>query len=641
MFSKATPMLDSPHHAEPRLTKAQLSALTIGCIGVAYGDIGTSPLYAFREAAKAVSHGGPLLPLEIYGILSIIIWSVTLIVTLKYILFLLRVDNRGEGGSLSLMALALKATTPGKRDFSIVLGIGMVGAALFYSDAAITPAISVLSAVEGINLMTEKDISHVVLPLAIILLLFLFSAQKRGTQKVSLFFGPVMCVWFMVLSFNGIIWILKDPSILKVFNPWYAINFLIHHGEISLIVLGAAFLSVTGAESLYADLGHFGRKPIQIAWLILVFPALILNYIGQGSLLLSNPTAIENPFYLMVTDDWLIPMVLLSTLATIIASQAVITGAYSLTRQAIQLGLLPRLEIRHTSESQEGQIYLPKINRLLLLGVLFLCVVFKSSSALASAYGIAVTGTMIVSSMMAFYVMWRVWGRNPVLAACLVLPFLLLECVFLTANMLKVFEGGIVPLACAAMLTLLMYVWVAGTRYLRRKDHRQAIALTDLMERLERETPARVPGTAIFLTSSPHDAPIALIQNLKHNKCLHEHNVVLTIINTEMPKISDAHRIVIDPINSSMTRVLIHFGYMETPDVPKAIHMARVMGLDVDPMDSSYFLGKRSIISDPKRGLPEWQDHIYIALARAAASATDFYRIPSDKVVELGIQITV
>lgn len=640
MYSKATPLSQNPHD-EQGSSKSKFWLLAMGCVGVAYGDIGTSPLYAFREAAKAVAMDGTILPAEIYGILSLIIWSITLIVTLKYIVFLLRINNRGEGGALSLMALALRSSTPGRRSFNVILAIGTIGAALFYSDAVITPAISVLSAVEGINLATATDISRLVLPISMVLLFGLFYAQKTGTQRVSTFFGPVMVIWFLVLAFNGLLWIVKNPAILSALNPMYAIHFLFEHGVMSLVVLGAVFLSVTGAESLYADLGHFGRKPMQTAWLILVFPCLLLNYFGQGALILQNPSAIQNPFYMMVSPEWLFPMVILSTIATIIASQAVITGTYSLSRQAMQLGLLPRLEIRHTSEQHEGQIYLPKINRLLLLGVLLCCVAFRSSSALASAYGIAVTGTMIVSSTMAFIVMWRVWKKSIFFSLCVVIPFIITEMVFLSANMMKVLDGGIVPLALAGCLTLLMMTWLAGTRYLRRKDHRQAVPLTDLTEILERDPPARVPGTAIFLTSSPHDAPIALLQNLKHNKALHEHNVVLTIVNTELPRIDDEHRIVVDPMKSWMTRVVINFGYMEMPDVPKFLNAAGKHGLDIDMSSVSYFLGKRSIISDPKRGLPEWQDHIYIALAHSAASATDFYRLPHDKVVEMGIQITV
>lgn len=621
-----------------KASRSHFWLLTVGCVGVVYGDIGTSPLYAFRESITQAAAGAIPQSTEIFGVLSLIIWALILIVSLKYVLFLLHVNNRGDGGILSLMALAQRAV--GRSRTGIVLFLGIVGAALFYGDASITPAISVLSAVEGIGLVTPA-FHGMALPIAIVILFILFSIQKRGTGKVSVLFGPVMVVWFLVIGVAGLFGIIQNPLILFSFNPLYGFSFLFHHGLISFVVLGAVFLAVTGSETLYADLGHFGIKPIQTAWLWLVFPCLVLNYLGQGAFVLNNPAGITNPFFLMVPDWALLPLVIMATAATITASQAVITGAYSLTRQAIQLGLLPRMEIRHTSVKQEGQIFIPKVNRLLLYIVLLLCLTFGSSSALASAYGIAVSLTMIVTSLLAFIVLWKVWKKNVFVAALIALPFVVIESVFTSANMLKVFDGGFVPLLMAVLLIVMMMTWVSGTRYLRKKDHRQSIGLTDLMERLDREQPTRINGTAVFLTSNPHDAPIALLQNLKHNKVLHDHNVVLTILNVDVSKIPDDQKIIVEKLSSTMTRVLVSFGYMEIPDVPRALILAQCYGLEINLDEASFFLGKRSIISDPKRGLPEWQDHIYITMARSAASATDFYRIPYNRVVELGMQITV
>jgi len=611
--------------------------LTLGCIGVVYGDIGTSPLYAFREAAMHATVDGIIQANEIYSLLSLILWALIVVVTCKYILFLLRANNRGEGGILSLMALAQKAAGR-KPGFFFMLGL--IGAALFYGDAAITPAISVMSAIEGLKLVTPA-FDKVVLLISVLILFLLFSFQKRGTQNISVLFGPIMTIWFLAIGLAGIGGILQNPSVIVAFNPLYAITFIMTHGVVSLVVLGSVFLAVTGAETLYADLGHFGRKPIQTAWLILVFPCLTLNYMGQAAAVLVNHAAADNPFYMMLPQWALLPMVGLASVATITASQAVITGTFSLTRQAIQLGLLPRMEIRHTSERQHGQIFLPKINRMLLIAVTFLCLLFGSSSALASAYGIAVSGTMLVTTCFVSSVIYKVWKRSLAFTICLVLPFFCIEIVFFIANLLKIFDGGYVPLMLAGFLVLLMYTWVAGTNYLRRKDHRRAISLTDLMEKLDRNPPTRVPGTALFLTSNAHDAPMALIQNLKHNKVLHTHNYVMTIVTTETPKVPDNQRMQIEIISSSITRMVVSFGYMETPDVPRALILARQQGIDINIGETSFFLGKRSIISDAKRGLPEWQDHIYIAMAKSAASATDFYRIPYNQVVEMGTQIAV
>jgi KUP system potassium uptake protein len=647
--------------------KSPFMALTLGCIGVVYGDIGTSPLYAFREAAKHVAENGIVGRPEIFGLMSIIIWILIINVTLKYVLFLLRVDNRGEGGGLSLMALARKASG---RFAGTVFFLGMLGAALFYGEAAITPAISVLSAVEGMELVAPGFTSYV-LPLVIVILIILFSVQKNGTERVAVFFGPIMTFWFLLLGFLGLTGITRNPEVLYAVNPYYAVHFLLEHGKLAMVVMGAAFLAVTGTEALYVDLGHFGRRPIQTAWLGLVFPCLVLNYLGQGALVLSHPEAASNSFYLMAPSWFLIPLIGMATMATIIASQAVITGAYSMAQQAIQFGLLPRMEIRHTSTHHEGQIFIPKVNRILLFVVLALCIIFQSSDNLAAAYGLAVNGTMIVTTVLAFTVVWRVWKKPVWFAACVTVPFLCVELVFLWSNLLKFLAGGFVPMCLASFIILLMVRWVRGTRYLYRQAHRRTVSLSDLLETLDRDPPARVEGTAIFLTSDPQVAPVALIQNLKHNKILHAHNVILTVVTTHSPKIADDQRFIIEHLSSTLTRMIVIFGYMETPNVPRALSIARQHGLTLNLQEASFFLGRRSIISSsahrlqdnlaqawlqrsdgrssshripfakPQHGLPEWQDHIYIALAHSAVAATDFFHIPRNQVVEMGTQMAV
>ena len=473
------------------------------------------------------------------------------------------------------------------------------------------------------------------------ILVALFMVQSRGTAKVAAFFGPITAVWFIAIAIPGVTNIARDPQILLAFNPAYAVSFLAGHGMIGLITLGAVFLAVTGAEALYADLGHFGRKPIQTAWLVLVLPSLALNYLGQGVLVLANPKAIENPFFLLYPDWALLPMVGLATAATVIASQAVITGAYSLTQQAIQLGLLPRLEIRHTSEALFGQIYMPRVNMLLLIGVLLLVALFRSSSALASAYGIAVTGTMVVTGMLAFVVIRKVWKWSPLATAALMVPFLVIDITFLGANLLKVFEGGWVPLALGAVIMLVMYTWRRGSRILFEKTRRLETPLAGLVATLEKKPPLRVPGTAIFLTSDPQSAPTALLHSLKHYKVLHEKNVILTIETDPMPRVDADERVRIEPIGQTFSRVVLRFGFMETPNVPQALAIARKLGWKFDIMSTSFFLSRRTLKPAPRSGMPRWQDRIFIALARSANDATDYFQIPTGRVVEVGTQVTV
>ena len=624
-------------HGTPGALGSGFWALTLGSMGVVYGDIGTSPLYAVREAVSAATGGAAATPDAVLGVISLILWALTIVVTLKYVVVLLRADNNGEGGTLALMALA---TRVGGRWAEIVAALGIIGASLFFGDALITPAISVLSAIEGLKIVTPAFDPYVV-PLTIVILLALFAAQSRGTARVAAFFGPITAIWFVAIAIPGIVAIAGDPWILLAINPFYGLKFLVSHGVIGLVTLGAVFLAVTGAEALYADLGHFGRRPIQTAWLAFVFPSLALNYLGQGALLLADPSAIENPFFLLYPNWAQLPMVLLATAATVIASQAVITGAYSLTHQAIQLGLLPRFEIRHTSETREGQIYLPRVNTLLLLGVLLLVTTFRSSSSLASAYGIAVTGTMVVTTTMAFVVIWKVWRWSPLAAALLITPFLLLDLTFLAANLLKVVQGGWMPLALGSLVLTAMYTWRCGTRLLAEKTRRQETPLDQLVVMLERKPPIKVPGTAVFLTSDPHSAPTALMHSLKHYKVLHEKNVVLTIESVHTPRISPEDRVRLESVGSTFLRVYLRFGFMETPNVPRALGIARQLGWQFDIMSTSFFLSRRSLKPAAQSGMPRWQDRLFIMLARSADDASSYFRIPTGRVVEVGTQVTI
>jgi KUP system potassium uptake protein len=616
---------------------AGFAALTLGSIGVVYGDIGTSPLYAFREAVIAASAGGAVTSQAVLGVLSLILWALIIVVTLKYVLILLRADNNGEGGTLALMALAQRGVTRGAA--TIVL-LGIISGALFYGDAVITPALSVLSAIEGIKLVTAALDPYVV-PLTVVILVVLFAVQSRGTARMAAFFGPVMLVWFAIIAIAAVAPIVRHPEVLLSLNPLYAVSFMLHHGIIGFVTLGAVFLAVTGAEALYADLGHFGKRPIQTAWLFIVLPSLALNYLGQGALVIADPKAVENPFFLMFPDWALIPMVALATAATVIASQAVITGAYSLTRQAIQLGLLPRFEIRHTSEAHSGQIFMPRVNRMLLIAVVLLVLMFKSSSALASAYGISVTGTMVVTAMMGFVVIWKVWKWSALAAAALIAPFLFLDLTFLAANLLKVLEGGWVPLALGAWVMLLMYTWRRGSRLLFEKSRKLEFPLADLVAMLEKRPPQRVSGTAVFLTSDPVSAPTALMHSLKHYKVLHEKNVILTIESAATPRVDPSERVRLEQISPTFTKVTLRFGFMESPNVPKALAIARKLGWQFDIMSTSFFLSRRALKPAAHSGMPRWQDHLFIALSRTANDATDYFQIPSGRVVEVGTQVTV
>jgi KUP system potassium uptake protein len=612
--------------------------LTLGAIGVVYGDIGTSPIYAFREAVVAATGQGIVAPETVLGILSLILWSLFLLVTLKYVFVLLRADFNGEGGTFALMALA---QTVAQRSRHIILVLGVIGASFLYGDAAITPALSVVSAVEGLKVITPA-FDRAIAPLSLVILIGLFAMQRRGTASVAALFGPIILVWFAALSIIGVICIADEPSVLAAFNPGHGATFLLNNGFVGVTVLGLVFLAVTGAEALYADLGHFGRKPIQAAWFAIALPALTLNYLGQGALVLGRPAAIENPFFLMFPNWALWPLVLLTTAATVVASQAVITGAYSVTRQAVQLGLLPRFAIRHTSGEMAGQIYLARVNWLLLIAVLFLVAVFKSSSALAAAYGVAVTATMITTTLMAFFVFWRRWGWPVWKVAALLLPLLLIEQIFFAANVIKIFEGAWVPLAIAISLMLVMLTWVKGTTILNAISRKKDDASLDwLVSTLEKKPPHRVNGTAVFLTGSPDAAPAALLHNLKHNHMLHERNIVLTVKTADVPRVPNNERVRIGKISDSFSAVSLTYGFMETPNIEQGLAICRRRGLNIEPSSTSFFLSRRVLRPTSRSQMPVWQQKLFIWLAGSAEDAAAYFQIPSDRVVEIGTQIVI
>ncbi|HXE01432.1 MAG TPA: potassium transporter Kup [Hyphomicrobium sp.] len=612
-------------------------ALALGSAGVVFGDIGTSPLYAFKEAITAATQRGLTAAEATLGVLSLIFWSMTLVVTMKYVLLLLRADNKGEGGMFALMALG---QTVAKRSAPLLGALGIAGASFFYGDAVITPAISVLSAVEGLKLVAPQ-FEQAVLPVSIVILTILFWMQARGTDRVAKFFGPVMCVWFTVLALGGLMHISDNFHVLKALNPLHGILFVYHHGMIGLTVMGLVFLACTGAEALYADLGHFGRRPITTAWLYFVMPALVLNYFGQGALVMSNSNAIENPFYLLYPDFALIPMLILSTFATVIASQAVITGAFSLTRQAIQLGLVPRFEIRHTSESIAGQIYMPRVNWLLYVAVLVAIFSFRTSTNLAAAYGVSVTAAMVIDTMMAFFVIWKCWQWPLWRVFAVVVPLLLIEQAFFAANILKLLEGGWVPLVIAGFLALIMFTWVRGTRVLAKVTKRNEADLDWLVRKLEAKPPHRVPGTAVFLTGDPYAAPTSMLHNLKHNRVMHERNVILSIRTEDTPRIARHERITIDRISDRFLRIVARYGFMETPSVPKILEHARRKDCNIDIGATSFFVSRRSLRMTAKSELPRWQERLFIALAASAEDATTYFQIPTDRVVEVGTQVAI
>ena len=616
--------------------KQGFAALVVGAVGVVYGDIGTSPIYAFREALHPIANGGAGRP-EVLGLLSLLIWTLILIVFVKYVLFLLRADNRGEGGVLALYTLVRLAI--GRRSVP-VLTLAIGGAALFAGDAMITPAISVLSAMEGAGLVFPT-LEHWVVPATLIILVLLFWVQRKGTAAIAGAFGPITVVWFLTLAGLGLWQISGNPGVLAAMNPGWGAGFLWHHGEVAFIVMGAIFLAVTGAEALYADLGHFGRRPITIAWVILVFPALVLNYLGQGALVLRDPTAISDPFFRMAPESLLPVLVMLTTAATVIAAQAVISGAFSMARAAIQLGLLPRMSIRHTSHDQSGQIYIGVVNWGLLMGVVWLVMTFETSSALASAYGIAVTGTMVITTVLAvLYLVNTGILRLPV-AMMLVAPIALLEFAFLGSNLLKLWDGGFVPVLIAMAIGTLMWAWWRGTQIMLAKYHKLAISVPSFVKSMGHSSAHIIPGTAFFLTPDPEVVPTALLHNLKHNRVMHEQTVFLTVETMRVPTATPEERASYERLSPQFGRLILRFGFMETPNVSRAMGAARREGLKFDVMTTSFFLGrKRPVVTSPA-GLGRVLDRIYALLSRFSADPSDYYHLPRNRVVELGERVSV
>ncbi|MGA0607015.1 potassium transporter Kup [Phenylobacterium sp. VNQ135] len=615
-------------------------ALALGSAGVVYGDIGTSPLYAFKES---VSHlrgpAGALAVADVIGVISLMFWALMIIVTLKYVFILMRFDNRGEGGTLSLMALVQRA---GGRGAGLVLLTGMLGAGLFLGDAMLTPAISVLSAVEGLRVIDglEGRIDPFIVPISLAVIVGLFAVQRRGTGGVGRWFGPICVVWFVVLAVLGVRAIALAPQVLAALDPLYGLGVLQRHPGLAAVILGSVFLTVTGAEALYADMGHFGRKPISAVWLGLVFPCLTLNYLGQGALVLENPQAAESPFFLLAPEWFQLPLVALATAATVIASQAVISGAFSLTQQAVQLGLLPRLTLKPTSEHHAGQIYAPQVNWILLFGVTALVLGFGSSSALASAYGVSVVGAMITSSILAVVAIHRLKKRSILVSLLVFSPFLLVEAGFLAANLMKVAHGGYVPLLLAAALIFVMWTWTRGRARLAKAEQSD-LDLADVARMLKDRPPMRARGTAIFLAAEPGKVPSSLLHNLKHNQVLHERVVLLTVKTLRRPRVADAERVEVAELAPGFTGLTLTFGYMETPDIMEGLALARAKGLTFDIMKTSFFVSRRSLVLRPRSGLAQVQDRLFAYLLRNAERAADYFRVPPSRVVELGAQVSI
>jgi KUP system potassium uptake protein len=617
-------------------SKNQLVGLSLGAIGVVFGDIGTSPLYAMKE----VFHGGlPIDKPHILGVLSLIFWSLTLVVTTKYAIFIMRADNKGEGGIMALMVLALRGVGENTRLRQFIVTIGLLGAALFYGDSIITPAISVLSAVEGLQVI-DSAMEHYVLPITISVLSVLFIVQAKGTGDIGKIFAPVMCVWFAVLALLGINNVLAEPGVLMAMNPYYAVHLLYELGWQGFLIMGAVVLAITGAEALYADMGHFGLKPIRYAWFGFVFPALLCNYFGQGALLLQNPKAIENPFYWLAPHWALYPLLALSTLATVIASQAVISGAFSVTRQAIQLGYCPRMDIVHTSGDEQGQVYVPAVNWLLMVAVFILVFSFGSSSGLASAYGIAVTGTMMVDTILAFIVIKNLWHWKPYYGIVFLTLFLTIDFLFLSSNSLKIFSGGWLPLVVGIVLFFIMTTWIKGRNLLAEYQDGKRVLFEELETKLKRNPPATVKGTAIYLARSLHGIPQVLLNNFEHNHVLHEHIVVLTIVTTDEPYVEEARRIKIRQFGDTQQfyRVKLYYGFQQSADVRYALMLLKNEGLDINLKDVSFFVGSEKVSFRIKSPMPIGRRFLFRFLFHNAASPIEFFKIPVEHVIEIGIR---
>ncbi|MBL8521492.1 MAG: potassium transporter Kup [Betaproteobacteria bacterium] len=617
----------------------KLGALTVGAIGVVFGDIGTSPLYAIKESFSG-PHGMPIAPETVLGILSIMFWAMTALVTVKYLVFMMRADNKGEGGILALTALSQRCFRFGTKSRWWVVALGMFGASMFYGDAIITPAMSVLSAVEGLNVVAPA-LSAYVVPISVGILIGLFVIQKHGTAAVGKVFGPTMVLWFGVLALLGILKIIEHPFILKAFNPWYSWQFLINYQVQGWLVLGAVVLCVTGGEALYADMGHFGKKPIRLGWFSLVWPALLLNYFGQGALLLADPAAIKNPFYLMAPHWALVPLLVLATAAAIIASQAVISGAFSLTKEAISLGYLPRFRVNITSERDTGQIYVPFVNWGLLIGILVLVFIFKNSSNLASAYGIAVMLTMTIDTLLLFVVMTMIWKWSRAFAVVMVLGILANDLMFLSATLVKLPDGGWFPLVIGAVMFTLMSTWWRGRHILRRKSNEGALPLKGFVDSVVDSDIPRVAGTGVFMTTSPDGVPNALLHNLKHNKVLHGRVVVLSVQVQDIPRVPKEDYIWIENLQHGFYKITAHYGFKESPDIPAMLADCKLQHMEFDMMETSFFVNRETLIATPKGGMALWREHLFVWMSHLAAKASDYFRIPSNRVVELGAQVEI
>ncbi|MFF7708005.1 KUP/HAK/KT family potassium transporter [Pseudomonas sp. NPDC007930] len=614
-------------------------SILVAAVGVVYGDIGTSPLYTLKEVfgggyGVAVSHDGVL------GILSLIFWALIWVVSIKYVLFVLRADNQGEGGTMALLSLARRAAQGYPRLSAVLVVFGLCGTALFYGDSMITPAVSVLSAVEGVELVVD-GIEHWVVPVALVILIGLFVLQKHGTAQIGKLFGPVMVCWFVVLGLLGLYGIHEHPEVLKALNPGWAVNFFVVRPGISVSVLGAVVLALTGAEALYADMGHFGRKPIARAWFALVLPGLVLNYFGQGALLLGDAEAVRNPFFLLAPSWALIPMIVLSTVATVIASQAVISGAFSLTHQAIQLGYIPRMHIQHTSSSEQGQIYISAVNWTLMVGVILLVLGFESSGALASAYGVAVTGTMLCTTVMMSVVILRLWKWPPLLSVPMLLGFLAVDLLFFTANVPKIIQGGAFPVVAGIALFILMSTWKRGKQLLMDRIDEGSLPLPIFIGSIRVQPPHRVQGTAVFLTARPDAVPHALLHNLLHNQVLHEQVVLLTVVNEDTPRVPREQRFEVEAYGEGFFRVLLHYGFMDEPDVPAALALCHLEGLDFSPMRTTYFLSRETVISSKLKGMARWRESLFAFMLKNANGNLKFFRLPLNRVIELGTQVEI
>lgn len=627
-------------HSHAHEKKGGTAALTIAAIGIVFGDIGTSPLYALKECFSP-DHGIPFSADAVFGVISMVFWAFLIVVSLKYVLFVMRANNNGEGGILALMALALRTVPVGSKRAATIIMLGVFGACMFYGDAVITPAISVLSAVEGLEVVSEKFAQYVI-PITLIILVGLFLIQRTGTSVVGALFGPVMLIWFLLLGFMGIYNIIENPQIIGAINPIHSVRFMQEHSLQAFIVLGAVFLVLTGAEALYADMGHFGIRPIRYAWFFITMPSLLLNYFGQGAMLLSNPNAIENPFFLMVPEGFTLILVIFATAATVIASQAVISGAYSMTSQAILLGFVPRMKVFFTSDNEIGQIYMPTINWFLLLVVVGVVVAFKSSANLAAAYGIAVTTTMIITTILAAIVMSFVWKWNPFFIFLVIASFLAVDFAFFAANLLKIAEGGWFPLLLGSTCFLLLMTWYQGRRILRDKAIQSGIPLESFVASLQAHPPHRVEGTAVFLTAHVDYVPVAMLHNLKHNRILHERIIFLKISVWDVPYVEDDERITLKDMGGNMFLVRAVFGFKETPDVTKILELLdQQHGIQCDLMDTSFFLARDTVVPSSIPGMAIWREKLFAWMFQNASKPADFFQIPTNRVVELGAKIEI